>query len=178
MNKKQKAEKAALYLRLHQSALGLWEFFGQCGKLKFLEEGRVPDSSEWREMEPFMGKLQAALESGVEANSEIASLPRAMRPFFNIIPLLLLYFRSVQACLAQYKPGMEEFALAECTKQLADCRNMAVELDRQWQEWKDLLKEAALMLNACQNQAGQLASAEEDGALAQFIASSRMKRGL
>lgn len=179
MDKKQKAEKAALYLRLHQSAYGLWEFFRQCGDLKFLEEGRLPNASEWSEMEPFMDKLQAAIESGAEANSEISSLPRATKPFFNIIPLLLLYFRSLQACLAEYKPGMEESSLGRCKEQLADCRNMAEELDRQWQEWNDLLKEAALMLNPRQNQAEgcQLASAEEDGALAQFIASSRMKRG-
>lgn len=179
MDKKHKAEKSALYMRLNYSALSLWEFFKQFGGFKFLEEGRVPSPEEWSETEPLMGKLQTAVESSAEANCSLASLPRAMRPFFNIIPLLLLYFRSLKACLAGYKPGMAEEALARYREQLADCRNMAGELDRQWQERQELFQETSLMLDVCQNQAGRspLASEAEGGALAQFIASSRIRRG-
>lgn len=179
MDKKQKAEKFALYMRLNHSALILWEFFNQFGEFKFLEEGRVPSPEEWSVMETLMGRLQAAVESGAEANCGLASLPRAMKPFFNIIPLLLLYFRSLKACLAEYKPGMAEEALARYREQLADCRNMASELGRQWQERQELFQETSLMLDVCQNQAGRppLAREEEGGALAWFIASSRIRRG-
>ena len=178
MDKKRKSEKSALYQRLNSSALSLWEFFKQCGELKFLEEGRVPSLKEWSKMEPLMGKLQAAVESGAAANSSLSSLPRSMRPFFNIIPLLLLYFRSLQICLAEYKPDIAEERLGRCREQLTDCRNMALELGRQWQEREELLQESALMLDACQNPAAtpQLAGAEEDGALGRFIASSKIRR--
>ena len=177
LDKSRKLEKSALYQRLNHSVLILWEFFRQFGKLSFLEERRLPSPEERSDMEALMGELQAAVERGTEANSYLPSLPKAMRPFFNIIPLLLLYFRSLQTCLAEAKPDMTGETLVRCREQLADCCNMALELGWQWQEREELFQEAALMLDVYQNQLGtsRLSGKEEDGALARFIASSKIK---
>lgn len=183
-NDKRWAQNSALYRTLSRDARQLRRLFVQISGHPFFRGGRMPDAEELR------GTPLAELEEGLAlcggAQDRLARLPRELRPFFNIIARLLLYFRSLRACLAELA-ALEGETLnvavradkkyQTCLARLEDCRNMAEELARQWQAREELLEEAAHMLELCRKEEADMPEdGEEGGALGLFIASSKIKK--
>lgn len=175
---KRGTEKAVLYSALNRKALELWRLFEQISQIDYIRDGRLPSAEELART-PLPAELEQAKAPDKHAQSMLDALPREFRPFFNIIPLLLLYFRNLRDCLAEHRAKAGEEASESCSNWFADLRNMAEGLPREWRKRQALMDEAAIMLEAYRTAGGDAQPPETEGelgALGLFIESSKIKK--